>query len=68
MAIEKSKQTTLLEYTKTILRKVSFDRWLLLKEYAKATKKLNEAEKKELQDWIRREREKSNYFPLAPLR
>jgi len=47
---------------------VSFDRWLLLKEYAKATKKLNEAEKKELQDWIRREREKSNYFPLAPLR
>ncbi len=45
-------KTSLLEYYKTILRKVSFDHYLLNKEYRKAMRSLNTEEREELFDWF----------------
>ena len=41
----------MLEYCKTILSKVSFDRWLFEKELNKAIKSLVADEIKKLRDW-----------------
>lgn len=41
----------MLEYFKTILSKVSFDRWLFEKELKKAIKSLIPGEIKTLRDW-----------------
>lgn len=41
----------MLEYCKTILSKVSFDRWLFEKELKKAIKSLIPEEIKTLRDW-----------------
>jgi hypothetical protein len=43
--------TTMLEYFKTILRKVSFDRGLFEKELRKAINRLIEPEITELKQW-----------------
>jgi hypothetical protein len=44
--------TTYLDYYKTILKKVSFDRHLFLKEYHKAIRDLNTQEIEDLNKWI----------------
>jgi hypothetical protein len=44
---------TILEYTKMILSKVSFDKQLLKKEYKKAIKSLNISDKIELNSWMK---------------
>ena len=44
--------TTYLDYYKTILKKVSFDRYLFHKEYHKATRDLNAQEIGDLNKWI----------------
>ena len=44
---------TILEYTKMILSKVSFDKQLLKKEYKKAIKSLHISDKIELNSWIK---------------
>lgn len=44
-------KTTLLEYYKIIISKVSFDPQLLLKEYQKALRVLSGAEGAELRQW-----------------
>jgi hypothetical protein len=46
----------MLEYSKTIMQKVSFNRSLLQKELGKALKWLNQQEREELAKWTR-----SNY-------
>lgn len=46
--------TTMLEYAKTILEKVSFDVKLFKKEFEKAVKVLMPEEVNELISWIRR--------------
>jgi hypothetical protein len=43
--------TTMLEYIKTILQKVSFDKWLFEKELRKALKVLRAEEIKHLKAW-----------------
>jgi hypothetical protein len=43
----------MLEYTKTIMQKVSFNRLLLQKELGKAMKWLNQQEREELAKWTR---------------
>jgi hypothetical protein len=43
----------MLEYTKTIMHKVSFSRSLLQKELGKALKWLNQQEREELAKWTR---------------
>lgn len=43
----------MLEYVKTILVKVSFDRKLLKKEYKKSFRWLNQDELNELRGWLR---------------
>ena len=43
----------MLEYTKTILKKVSFDPELFAKEWRKAVKHLLDNEIKELENWCR---------------
>ena len=45
--------TTYLDYYKTILNKVSFDRCLFYKEYHKAIRDLNALEIRDLNKWIR---------------
>ncbi|WP_035463721.1 hypothetical protein [Algoriphagus vanfongensis] len=45
-------KTSYLDYYKTILEKVSFDKNLLMKEYHKALQVLQEYEKKELNNWL----------------
>lgn len=45
----------MLEYTKIILSKISFDRKLFRKEYRKAFRALNAAERITLRQWIRNE-------------
>ncbi len=42
---------SMLEYSKLILSKMSFDRELVRKEYSKAIKHLNDEERMELQAW-----------------
>ncbi len=43
---------SMLEYSKTILEKVSFDKSLFEKELKKALKMLVECDRKELQQWV----------------
>lgn len=43
---------TMLEYSKTILEKVSFDRSLFEKELRKALKMLVDCDRQELQQWV----------------
>jgi len=45
-------KTTFLEYFKIILSKVSFDSYLLTKEYWKAVNNISKKEKEELDQWI----------------
>jgi hypothetical protein len=49
----------MLEYTKTIMQKVSFNKFLLQKELGKALKWLNQQEREELAKWTR-----NNFGPL----
>lgn len=42
----------MLEYTKTILKKVSFDLRLFKKELYKSVKYLNELELQDLENWV----------------
>lgn len=42
----------MLEYTKTVLRKVSFDLRLFKKELFKSIKYLTESELKDLENWV----------------
>lgn len=49
-------KTTMLEYVKTILKKVSFDRRLFRKEYKKSLSWLTSHEVSELRNWIRQQR------------
>ncbi|ELR70200.1 hypothetical protein C900_03885 [Fulvivirga imtechensis AK7] len=44
---------SLLEYSKTILEKVSFDTILFAKEYKKAFLQLQGAERLQLKQWVR---------------
>jgi hypothetical protein len=46
-------KTTMLEYCKTVLQKVSFCRKLFLKEYRKSRQRLTAHEGVELKNWIR---------------
>jgi hypothetical protein len=46
-------KTTYLDYYKTILDKVSFDRQLFRKEYRKALSRLQEPEQGTLNQWLR---------------
>ncbi|MEQ9377655.1 MAG: hypothetical protein RIG68_20885 [Imperialibacter sp.] len=46
-------KTSMLEYFKIILGKVSFDRKLLRKEYRKSLARLSKGEAKELKDWAK---------------
>jgi len=46
-------KTTMLEYSKIILRKVCFDRKLFKKEFKKTLQWLSEQESKALKDWLR---------------
>lgn len=46
-------KTSFLEYYKTILERVSFDRNLFTKEYGKALRLLTDEETAELQRWLR---------------
>ncbi len=46
-------ETTLLEYSKIILTKISFDESLFQKEFKKALKKLRPEERHELKSWAR---------------
>lgn len=43
----------MLEYSKTILSKISFSRSLFKKEYVKAIQKLNVEERNHLKNWVR---------------
>lgn len=45
-------KTTMLEYCKTVLQKVSFCRKLFLKEYRKSRQRLTAHEGVELKNWI----------------
>lgn len=46
------KMEKMLEYTKTILRKVSFDLRLFKKELFKSIKYLTESELRDLENWV----------------
>ena len=56
-----------LEYAKVILMKVSFDQWLMLKEYGKLYKLLDEQEKTELDVWLEKNKKSNRFFPLSPI-
>lgn len=49
-------KTTMLEYLKVILRKVSFDKRLFRKEYRKSLRMLGADDARALRQWIRMER------------
>ncbi len=53
-------KTTMLEYCKTVLRKVSFCRKLFLKEYRKSHQWLTAHEGVELKSWIRSYRQQAS--------
>jgi hypothetical protein len=57
----------MLDYSKTILKAVSFDRKLFKKEYRKALLWLSNDEVKELKYWIRREFTQPKICHLKPL-
>lgn len=46
---------SMLEYTKTVLQKVSFDRNLFEKEFRKASKNLLHHEMEELKQWAQKQ-------------
>ncbi len=48
-------KTSMLEYVKTILAKVSFSKNLFRKEYRKSFSWLSKSESQELKDWIRQQ-------------
>lgn len=48
----KKRKGTMLEYTKTILKKVSFDLKLFKKELYKSVKYLTDLELKDLEEWV----------------
>jgi hypothetical protein len=54
----------MLDYCKTILKAVSFDRRLFKKEYRKALRWLSNDEGRELKYWLRQEFIRSNINPL----
>ncbi|WP_296705242.1 hypothetical protein [Algoriphagus sp.] len=54
------KRKSMLDYCKTILKAVSFDRKLFKKEYRKALKWLSNDEGRELKYWLRQEYIRSN--------
>ncbi len=45
-------KTSYLDFYKIVLHKVSFNSYLLSKEYKKAVRDLSEQEKKELRQWL----------------
>ncbi|MFN8334554.1 MAG: hypothetical protein U0U09_05455 [Cyclobacteriaceae bacterium] len=47
-------KTSMLEYMKTVLNKVSFDRRLFRKEYKKSHSWLTSTELTELKNWLRK--------------
>jgi hypothetical protein len=49
-------KTSMLEYVKIILQKVSFNKRLFLKEYRKSYQWLVYEERKKLKEWIRSQR------------
>jgi hypothetical protein len=53
----------MLEYTKIILSKISFDRKLFRKEYRKALRFLDSHERVALKAWARTENSKLLYLP-----
>jgi hypothetical protein len=53
-------KTSMLEYSKTILSKVSFNRNLFRKEYRKSLNWLSQAEAEELRGWLRQQDKKLN--------
>lgn len=48
-------KTSMLEYVKTVLAKVSFSKNLFRKEYKKSFSWLSKSESQELKDWIRQQ-------------
>jgi hypothetical protein len=54
MGVRKFKRS-MLDYSKIILSKISFDRTLFKKEYRKAVKYLNADERIQLKSWVRSE-------------
>ena len=44
---------SMLEYSKIILKKVSFDRMIFWREYKKFNRILPDSERVELRDWVR---------------
>lgn len=53
-------KTTMLEYSKIILERVSFNRKLFLKEYRKLSRQLADDEIIELRTWV-----KTNVWPVV---
>jgi hypothetical protein len=53
-------KTTMLEYCKTVLKKVSFCRRLFRKEYRKSRQWLTAHEGSELKNWIRSYRQQTS--------
>ncbi len=50
-------KTTMLQYSKIILSKVSFDRKLFRKEYRKFITLLTEPDRQQLKSWLKGERQ-----------
>lgn len=50
---ERKFKLSMLEYSKVILAKISFDRKLFRKEYRKAVKQLDTHERATLKEWVR---------------
>ncbi len=50
---ERRFKLSMLEYSKVILSKISFDKRLFMKEYRKAIKYLNSGERDALKNWLR---------------
>jgi hypothetical protein len=51
--MEKPAKTTMLEYCKVIMKKMSFDRRLFKKEYRKTFNYLSLTEQQRLKQWLR---------------
>jgi hypothetical protein len=52
---ERKFKISMLEYSKIILSKISFDKKLFIKEYKKAFKYLDKSERTALKNWVRSE-------------
>lgn len=55
-----------LEYYKTVLQKVSFDKSLFNKEYAKAMRELSEHDKHKLVQWCTVHFKRNEWFEKQP--